>query len=182
MPTDAQNPAFAFYGMTFRCEPGRFQIGQQFYRSRGRRELWFYHRSLPEYRRNGRTAGHYSVNFENLQPDTKFCYRVGDGKTWSEWNIFRTAGSKPGPFRFIYVGDAQNGIKSLWSRTIRTAYAAAPDARFIVHAGDLVAEGYDDGQSRYRYRLLRFRARVDRGAYSPFRFVVDNQPGGSSAQ
>lgn len=93
---------------------------------------------------NGRTAGHYSVNFENLQPETKYCYRVGDGKTWSEWNTFRTASPQPGPFRFIYLGDAQNSIKSLWSRAVRTAYAAAPDARFIIHAGDLVAEGYDD--------------------------------------
>jgi predicted phosphodiesterase len=93
---------------------------------------------------NGRTAGHYAVRFENLQPDTRYCYRVGDGKTWSEWNIFRTAAAKPSPFRFIYLGDAQNSIRSLWSRTVRSAYAAAPDARFIVHAGDLLAEGYDD--------------------------------------
>ena len=49
----------------------------------------------------------------------------------------------PAPFRFLYVGDAQNSIKSLWSRTIRAAYAAAPDARFIASAGDLVAEGHD---------------------------------------
>ncbi len=32
----------------------------------------------------------------------------------------------------------------MWSRTIRAAYAKAPDARFIAHAGDLVAEGYDE--------------------------------------
>ncbi len=89
-------------------------------------------------------AGRYVVNFEGLEPGTKYCYRVGDGQAWSEWNVFRTASDKPEPFRFLYVGDAQNSIKSLWSRTIRTAYATAPEARFIVHAGDLVAEGYDD--------------------------------------
>ncbi|MCX6628406.1 MAG: metallophosphoesterase family protein, partial [Candidatus Solibacter sp.] len=89
-------------------------------------------------------ATSYAVEFKGLEPGTKYTYRVGDGSAWSEWNIFRTASATPDPFRFIYVGDAQNNIRSLWSRTIRTAFATAPDARFIVYAGDLVAEGYDD--------------------------------------
>ena len=93
---------------------------------------------------DGRSAAHYAARFEGLEPDTTYCYRVGDGQVWSEWNVFRTASAKPEPFRFLYVGDEQNSIKSLWSRSIRRAYAAAPDARFLVHAGDLVAEGYDD--------------------------------------
>jgi 3',5'-cyclic AMP phosphodiesterase CpdA len=92
----------------------------------------------------GRTAGRNVVRFEGLLPDSAYCYRVGDGQTWSEWNIFRTASEGPQPFRFLYFGDAQNSIKSLWSRTVRRAYAAAPDARFMAFAGDLVAEGYDD--------------------------------------
>lgn len=88
--------------------------------------------------------GRYVVKLTGLDPATHYLYRVGDGKTWSEWNAFRTASTKPEPFRFIYVGDAQNNIKSMWSRTMRAAYATAPDARFIAHAGDLVAEGYDE--------------------------------------
>src|ERR1035437_6004345 len=93
----------------------------------------------------GRSAAHYAARFKGLEPNTTYCYRVGDGQVWSEWNVFHTASDKPEPFRFLYVGDEQNSIKSLWSRSIRRAYAAAPDARFLVHAGDLVAEGYDDG-------------------------------------
>ena len=93
---------------------------------------------------NGQRVNHYTGNLQGLEPDTKYSYRVGDGQVWSEWNVFRTEAATPQPFRFIYVGDAQNSIKSLWSRVIRTAYATAPDARFIVHAGDLVAEGWDD--------------------------------------
>ena len=93
---------------------------------------------------DGSSAAHYAARFEGLEPSTAYCYRVGDGQVWSEWNVFRTASAKPEPFRFLYVGDEQNSIKSLWSRSIRRAYAAAPDARFLVHAGDLVAEGYDD--------------------------------------
>ena len=93
---------------------------------------------------NGLTAGHYRVDFLGLEGGTRYCYRVGDGQSWSEWNFFRTASAKPEPFRFIYVGDAQNSIRSLWSRAIRSALLTAPDARFLVHAGDLLAEGYDD--------------------------------------
>lgn len=93
---------------------------------------------------NGRSVNHYSANLTGLEPDTKYSYRVGDGQAWSEWNVFRTAAAKPEAFRFIYVGDAQNSIKSLWSRNIRLAFATAPDARFILHTGDLVAEGWDD--------------------------------------
>jgi hypothetical protein len=93
---------------------------------------------------DGRAAGHYAVSFTGLKAGTKYSYRVGNGEVWSEWNVFRTADDKPAAFRFLYLGDAQNSIKSLWSRTIRTAYSTAPDARFVVHAGDLVAEGHDD--------------------------------------
>ncbi len=92
----------------------------------------------------GKSAAHYAARFQGLDPATAYCYRVGDGQVWSEWNVFRTASATPEPFRFLYVGDEQNYIKSLWSRSIRRAYAAAPDARFLVHAGDLIAEGYDD--------------------------------------
>ena len=69
---------------------------------------------------------------------------MGDGTHWSEWAAFQTACDRPEPFRFLYLGDAQNSIKSHWSRVIRAAFAAAPDARFIVHAGDLVDRGTDD--------------------------------------
>jgi len=89
-------------------------------------------------------VGEYTAQFEGLRPNTRYSYRVGDGTTWSEWNSFQTASDKPEAFRFLYLGDEQNNIKSLWSRSIRAAYGKAPDARFIVHAGDLLAEGYDD--------------------------------------
>ena len=93
---------------------------------------------------SGLTAAHYRVDFRGLDAGSKYCYRVGDGKSWSEWSFFRTASATPEAFRFIYLGDAQNSIRSLWSRTIRSALLTAPDARFLVHAGDLLAEGYDD--------------------------------------
>ncbi|WP_299537267.1 metallophosphoesterase [Ulvibacterium sp.] len=89
------------------------------------------------------TAGfisHYhSATFSNLLPDTVYAYRVGDGKRWSEWIQFRTASrSTTEPFSFLYVGDTQNFILELWSRLIREGYKKAPNASFIIHAGDLV--------------------------------------------
>ena len=81
---------------------------------------------------------YHTVNFTKLHPDTLYAYRVGNGKVWREWFQFRTAGAKPEPFSFIYLGDAQYDIYSRWSRTIRAAFLAAPKARFMIHAGDMV--------------------------------------------
>jgi 3',5'-cyclic AMP phosphodiesterase CpdA len=91
-----------------------------------------------------KSVGEHVAQFDGLNPATRYTYRVGDGTNWSEWNSFRTASDKPDAFRFLYLGDEQNNIKSLWSHSIRAAYGKAPDARFIVHAGDLLEEGYDD--------------------------------------
>src|ERR1035438_3126842 len=93
---------------------------------------------------SGKTVATYRANLEELKPETHYLYRVGDGKNWGEWFEFRTASDQPKKFRFLYVGDAQNDIKSRWSRVIRAAYAKAPKSAFIVHAGDLVASGYRD--------------------------------------
>jgi len=84
------------------------------------------------------TAHYHSATFSGLQPDTLYAYRVGDGERWSEWFHARTAADTPEPMSFIYFGDAQNNLRSHWSRAIRAAYQHAPDVRFMVHAGDLV--------------------------------------------
>jgi 3',5'-cyclic AMP phosphodiesterase CpdA len=92
------------------------------------------------------TAHYHTVNFEGLMPDTRYAYRVGDGLNWSEWFQFRTASDRPEPFSFIYFGDAQNDLKSLWSRVIREAYSDAPKASFIIHAGDLINRANRDAE------------------------------------
>ncbi|TKB97678.1 purple acid phosphatase family protein [Pedobacter cryophilus] len=91
-------------------------------------------------------SNYHSVTFENLLPDTLYAYRVGDGKIWSEWFHFRTASKTAKPFSFLYVGDAQNFILELWSRLIRTGFSKAPEASFIIHAGDLVSEAHSERQ------------------------------------
>ncbi len=91
-------------------------------------------------------SNYHAVTFENLLSDTLYAYRVGDGKIWSEWIHFRTASENSKPFSFLYVGDAQNYILELWSRLIREGYRKAPDARFIIHAGDLVSDAHSERQ------------------------------------
>lgn len=92
------------------------------------------------------TSKYHSVTFTNLLPDTIYAYRVGDGQHWSEWFHFRTAAKTGRPFSFLYVGDAQNYIFELWSRLIRSGFKKAPDARFIIHAGDLVNDAHHERQ------------------------------------
>ncbi len=83
-------------------------------------------------------ANYFSAVMDGLKPETQYAYRVGDSIHWSEWAHFQTASEGEAPLSFIYFGDAQNDIKSLWSRTIRHAYREMPKADFMLHAGDLV--------------------------------------------
>lgn len=91
-------------------------------------------------------AHYHSALFTDLQPSTRYAYRVGDGVNWSEWFHFSTASSTAEPFSFIYFGDAQNDIRSMWSRVVREAYRDAPQARFMLHAGDLVNRAESDAE------------------------------------
>ena len=94
----------------------------------------------------GAVSNYHTITFSDLIPDTMYAYRVGDGKYWSEWFQFRTASDKEKPFSFLYVGDAQNNILDLWARLIREGYRTAPDAGFILHAGDLVNNAHSEQQ------------------------------------
>jgi hypothetical protein len=83
-------------------------------------------------------AHHHRVNFTGLQPDTLYAYRVMGANTWSEWFQFRTAKAGFAPFTAIYFGDAQNAVKSHFSRVVREAFSSNAQARVMIHAGDLV--------------------------------------------
>lgn len=92
-------------------------------------------------------AHYHKAYFTGLEPDTLYQYRVGDGQNWSEWYKFRTAAaSRPESFRFLYLGDTQNDIQSQASRVARQAILDCPDARFVLHAGDLVNRGDRDDE------------------------------------
>jgi len=90
-------------------------------------------------------VNYHSVVFNDLEPETLYAYRLGDGGDhWSEWIQFRTASTEPKPFKFLYFGDAQNNVFSQWSRTIRMASQIAPDSAFALHAGDLINTAHTD--------------------------------------
>jgi 3',5'-cyclic AMP phosphodiesterase CpdA len=89
-------------------------------------------------------ANYHSAHFTELTPDTLYAYRVGDGMNWSEWFHFRTASREAKPFTFVYFGDAQNDVKTHWSRVFREAFRDAPRAAFTLHAGDLINRANED--------------------------------------
>ncbi|WP_268224369.1 purple acid phosphatase family protein [Sinomicrobium oceani] len=91
-------------------------------------------------------ANYHSATVSGLKPATTYVYRVGtdtypDDKSalWSEWFQYTTASNEEGKeFGFIYFGDAQNQVKSMWSRVIRSSYQQFPSVDFMLHAGDLI--------------------------------------------
>lgn len=105
-------------------------------------------------------AHYHSVNIEGLSPNTTYAIRVGDSLRWSEWTHFTTAKAELAPFSFIYFGDAQTELKSLWSRCIREAVLQAPKASFMIHAGDLINNARRDeewGEWHYAGGWLNFK-------------------------
>jgi hypothetical protein len=102
--------------------------------------------SVPVTVPNGKTVYYAAVRFMDLKPSTQYAYRVGSEKGWSEWIHFTTASDKPAPFNFVYFGDAQNDIKSMWSRAVRRAFRDLPYANFFLHAGDLINTANSDNE------------------------------------
>jgi len=83
-------------------------------------------------------AHYHTVKFEGLKPDTLYAYRVMGDDTWSEWFQFKTASVDAKPFTFFYFGDAQNSVRSHFSRVIREAFMRNERPAFMLHAGDMV--------------------------------------------
>lgn len=113
---------------------------------------------LGRYKGNTPLKVHYhSAVFEGLKPDRLYVYRVGDGnENWSEWIQFKTAKKKYAATQFVYFGDAQNDVLSHWSRVIRQAYQTAPNAAFVIHAGDLINSSHKDSEWAEWYKAGGF--------------------------
>jgi PAS domain-containing protein len=91
-------------------------------------------------------AHYHTVEFTGLESDSLYAYRVGDGANWTEYFHFKTASAAPDPFTFVYFGDAQNEVKTHWSRVFREAFRDAPRAAFFLHAGDLINRDEKDSE------------------------------------
>jgi acid phosphatase type 7 len=84
------------------------------------------------------SAHYFSARIDHLTPAEKYVYRVGTEGAWSEWYQVQMPDADAGKLSFIYFGDAQNDLKSMWSRVIREAYKTIPQVDFMLHAGDLI--------------------------------------------
>lgn len=82
----------------------------------------------------------FTATMTDLKPGTTYTYDVGDGDTWSDSASFTTAPAGTVPFKFIYMGDAQNGLDT-WGVLLDKAFAEQPDAAFHIMAGDLINNG-----------------------------------------
>ncbi|MBN2242062.1 MAG: metallophosphoesterase family protein [Acidobacteria bacterium] len=88
----------------------------------------------------------FSATLAGLSPNTRFSYRVGDGKRWSGILSFKTADPDAKTFKFLVFGDSQSPVTGgdpygEWRETVQNAYKANPDASFFVNVGDLVDFG-----------------------------------------
>jgi len=85
----------------------------------------------------------HDVELTDLEPDTLYHYRVGDGSTWSGDYTFRTAPAAPNAsFSFVAFGDSRTNW-DIWHACSLAVLEADPD--FCVHTGDLVQSGGDQG-------------------------------------
>lgn len=93
--------------------------------------------------------GVHKVEVTGLKAGTSYSYRVGSGEanSWSEPAQFLTEPAADEPFTFLNVTDSQGIVESdfeLWGRTLDKAFQLLPDARFIVHNGDLTENPEDE--------------------------------------
>ncbi|WP_138752557.1 S-layer homology domain-containing protein [Paenibacillus sinopodophylli] len=81
-----------------------------------------------------------------LKANTEYFFRVGDKdlNIWSETGVFETAPAQHVPFTFIDLSDTQAKEEYeaiLSGQTLAKAMATIPDAKFVVHNGDVVENG-----------------------------------------
>jgi len=91
------------------------------------------------------TINLFTVTLRDLQPGTRYVYRVGEGSTWSPYYTFETEKAEPERFQFIVFGDSheEKPIYTVWKKTVTQAYEQNPEAKFIMSVGDLIYSGKD---------------------------------------
>lgn len=89
----------------------------------------------------------HKVTLKNLKPGTEYIYRIGN-KTdiISTPGTFKTAEKNPASFTFIQITDTQGSKEEdyrLWENTLDYAMNKFPNARFLLHTGDMVDSGQE---------------------------------------
>lgn len=92
----------------------------------------------------------HKATAHDLEPGTRYVYRVGDGNgNFSTQGTFQTTETSGDHTKFLYFADSQaadlNGYK-LWGNTVNKAVYEHPDAEFMVHAGDMIDSGFKESE------------------------------------
>ena len=86
----------------------------------------------------------FSIVLTNLDPDTRYFYRIGSEENWNGVKTFRTAGGED-DFSFLYLGDVQEGYDT-WGNMVENIYNENPQIRFALLGGDLTTNGEDSAE------------------------------------
>jgi hypothetical protein len=91
---------------------------------------------------NDPVCNRHTAVLTDLKPGTTYSYTVSvaNDDEWTDPAEFTTAPAGTVPFKFIYMGDAQNGLDT-WGKLVQDAYVKQPEAAFYIMAGDLVNRG-----------------------------------------
>ena len=96
-----------------------------------------------QFRKSEREARLHRVNITGLPPATACWYRVQVGAESTPFSQFTTARAGPAPFHFAVYGDSRSNPR-YHARIARAILSHHP--AFVVHTGDLVADGRDAKQ------------------------------------
>src|SRR5665647_2256879 len=86
----------------------------------------------------------HKVELRNLNSGTDYVYRVGTIWSYGPQGVFRTAGNEPNGCSFLNITDTQGYTAkdyAIWENTIDKALNNFPQARFLIHTGDMVDDG-----------------------------------------
>ena len=90
--------------------------------------------SVGQYDKNGV----YKVVVTDLEPNTKYIYRVGANDAWSQTYNHLTADTDSSEFSFTVTSDPQAASHTEFKATMRRANEYDPENRFAFMCGDLV--------------------------------------------
>lgn len=87
----------------------------------------------------------HKVALSRLKPGTEYIYRIiSKPDIISPQGTFKTAETNLNQFTFVQITDTQGYDEKdykLWNNTLKRAFGKFPDAKFLIHTGDLVENG-----------------------------------------
>ena len=88
----------------------------------------------------------YSAELAQLEPGTVYSWRVGYGKSRTDWHTLTTEAENSSDFKALIFPDSQSNDYTDWEKLANLAWDSNPDADFFINLGDLVDNGYDLAQ------------------------------------